>query len=313
MKLLKVPAPALVLLLVACSSALDPARAPAGAPSVDGARMMRVAGALAHDSMQGRAIGSPGGAMARRLLVQELAGRSIEPLVTGYEQTFRFAGRGGDSITGTNLLGVIRGTRYPKRYIIVTAHYDHVGVRNGAVYNGADDNASGTVALLELASWFRQHPPEHSIVIALLDGEEGGLRGARAFLASPPVPIAAMALNVNLDMVGRNDRNELFAVGTRQHPRLRPFVEQTAAASAITLRTGHDGGTAGEDDWTSMSDQGAFHARGIPFLYFGVEDHEDYHKPTDDVERLQPAFFAAAAATIVDVVARIDRGLEAAK
>ena len=298
------------LLLASCARAVEPVRVQPVDVSVDTARMMRVAGALAHDSMEGRAVGTAGGARARRLIVRELESRGIEPLLAGgYEQPFTF-GRGGGTVTGVNLLGVIRGTVSPERYIVATAHYDHVGVRNGAIYNGADDNASGVVALLELASWFRAHPPRHSIIIAALDAEEVGLRGASAFLSAAPVPVSAIALNVNMDMVGRNARNELWAVGTRYHPSLRPVVEQAAEQSSVTLRLGHDGGVAGEQDWTMMSDQGPFHQRGIRFLYFGVEDHSDYHQPTDDVEALQPAFFAGATRTVIDVVTRLDRVLE---
>jgi Zn-dependent M28 family amino/carboxypeptidase len=294
------------LVLAACASAIGPAR-----PSeirVDAARMMRVAGALAHDSMQGRAVGTEGGAKARRLVIQELTARGIAPLGASYEHPFTFTGRSG-TVTGVNVLAVVRGTEVPDRYIVATAHYDHVGVRSGSIYNGADDNASGTVALLELASWFRAHPPRHSIVIAALDAEETGLRGARAFLEQAPVPIEAIGVNINMDMVGRNDRNELYAVGTRYYPVLRPFVEQAAARSTITLRLGHDSGAGGED-WTMMSDQGPFHQRGIRFLYFGVEDHPDYHRPTDDAERLQPAFLEGAARTVIDVVTLIDGALE---
>lgn len=296
-------------LLLACTIGSPPAPVtPTVVPQADAARMMRVAGALAHDSMQGRRTGSEGAAAARRLLLRELEARGIPPLVPGYAQPFPATLRT-DTVTGVNLLGVIRGTQFPETYIVATAHYDHVGVRNGEVFNGADDNASGVVGLLELGSWFREHPPRHSIVIALLDAEEVGLQGARAFLDAGVVPVESIALNVNLDMIGRNTRNELYAVGTRRHPELRPFVEQAAAERAITASFGHEGGGNG-DDWTTMSDHAPFHQRGIRFLYFGVEDHPDYHRPTDDPERLQPAFLAEVVSLIIDVVTRIDTTLE---
>lgn len=296
-------------LLLACSGGGPPAAvAPAGTPRADLTRMVQVTRALAHDSMQGRRTGSAGSEAARRLLLRELEARDIPPLVPGYAQSFPVTLRT-DSATGVNLLGVIRGTEFPNTYIVATAHYDHVGVRNGQIFNGADDNASGVAGLLELASWFRAQPPRHSIVIALLDAEEVGLQGARAFLDAGIIPIESIALNVNLDMIGRSERAELYAVGTRRHPELRPFVEQAAAGRSITVRFGHEGGGDG-DDWTSLSDHGPFHQRGIRFLYFGVEDHPDYHRPTDDAERLQPAFLVEAASTIIDVVTRIDGTLE---
>src|SRR5690606_5806211 len=111
--------------------------------------------------------------------------------------------RMGGPVQGWNVAGVIRGSEHPDRYIVVTAHYDHEGVADGVVWNGADDNASGVAALLELARHFIPRPPRHSIVFLALDGEEQGLLGARAFTADPPVPLKAVAINVNLDMIAR--------------------------------------------------------------------------------------------------------------
>jgi Zn-dependent M28 family amino/carboxypeptidase len=207
---------------------------------------------------------------------------------------------------------MMRGRTNPERYIVVTAHFDHVGVRQDQIYNGADDNASGTAALMEIARWFAANPPMHSIIFAALDYEEGGLIGARGFVASPPVPASSIVLNVNMDMVGRNTKNELFAAGTSHYPFLRPYLDSVAARAPITLRFGHDDPNGPpRDDWTSQSDHGAFHRAGIPFVYFGVEDHPDYHQPTDDVERLMPQFFAGAATTVLDAVRTLDRNLAA--
>jgi Zn-dependent M28 family amino/carboxypeptidase len=292
------------LMLTACSRSVTELAA-AQPLEVDSAGLMRVAGALAHDSMEGRAAGAEGGARARRLVIRELTARGVAPLGGAYEHPFEYP-RGGSKVQAVNVLGMIRGTEWPDRYIVASAHYDHVGVRDGVIYNGADDNASGTAALLELASWFAANPPHHSIVIAILDAEEAGLRGARAFIAEAPVPLAAIVADINMDMIGRNAANELYAVGTRLYPQLKQYVQAAARGAAITVRFGHDGGVAGGQDWTDMSDQAAFHQAGIPFLYFGVEDHPDYHRPTDDIERLMPRFYAAAAGVVVDTARRLD-------
>jgi Zn-dependent M28 family amino/carboxypeptidase len=209
-----------------------------------------------------------------------------------------------------NLVGSVRGSATPDRYIVVTAHYDHVGVRNGEIFNGADDNASGTAALVELARQLRQNPPAHSVLIVALDGEEGGLTGAREFVRAPPVPVSGIVVNVNLDMVGRNDKGELYAAGTSHYPFLRPYLDSVATRSSITLTFGHDNRDGPRsDDWTSQSDHAAFHRAGIPFIYFGVEDHPDYHRPTDVAERLMPEFFAGAANTVLDAIRTFDRHL----
>jgi hypothetical protein len=273
-------------------------------PSADTAALMRTVRVLAADSMEGRAAGTPGGARARTWLLARLRTLGIAPLGDALTQAFPLA-RGGE---GVNLIGVVRGSRTPERYLVLSAHYDHVGVQGGQVYNGADDNASGVAAVLALAERLRARPLAHSVIVALFDAEEGGLRGARAFVASPPVPKASLVLNVNLDMVGHSDAGELYVAGTSHTPRLRPPLDSLATRAPITLRFGHDQG-GGQNDWTTQSDHGAFHAAGIPFLYFGVEDHADYHKPTDDPDTLTPAFFGGAVATIEEAIRILDRAL----
>jgi Zn-dependent M28 family amino/carboxypeptidase len=131
-----------------------------------------------------------------------------------------------------------------------------------------------------------------------------GLLGARAFVASPPIPLARIAANVNLDMVSRNDRDELYAAGAAHYPQMRPLLEGLIPDALVTLRLGHDSG-GGSADWTSQSDHGAFHAVRIPFVYFGVEDHPDYHKPTDTADRIHPGFYHRAVRTIAGFVSRL--------
>ena len=272
--------------------------------NADTASLMATVRVLAADSMEGRKAGLPGGARARAYLERRLAALNIPLLGRGYRQNFALP-RGG---TGANVLGVIRGTRFPGRYLVLSAHYDHVGVRGGQIYNGADDNASGTAAVLALAEAFRSTPLEHSVVVALLDAEEIGSPGAKAFLDSGLVPRDSIVLNVNLDMVGHSETGELWAAGTGRTPVLRPVLESVAREAPVTLRLGHDrAGTAGEEDWTGSSDHRVFYRAGIPFIYFGVEDHKDYHRPTDDPGTLTPDFFGKAVGTIVEAVRRLDK------
>jgi hypothetical protein len=290
--------------------------------SAEADSLLRHVRALAADSMEGRLIGSRGGARARAYIVRELEAAGVPPAGASYERPFERVkthvrpplGPARVTYRGVNVVGLVRGRTRPERYVVVTAHYDHLGAPDGVVHNGADDNASGVAALLQLAAHFRRHPAEHSLLFAALDGEERGRLGAIALLADPPVPVAAMALDVNMDMVGRNASGELFAAGTGHSPWLRPPLDTVARAARVRLRFGHDDQAwwRAASDWTSSSDHGAFHDRGIPFVYFGEEDHVDYHRPTDDVERLMPAFLAGAAATVRDAVTALDRSLAAA-
>src|SRR5436190_8231573 len=198
---------------------------PAGAIRVDPDQILRDVRVLAADDMQGRLAGSPGGDKARAYLLERFKQVGVKPIGDSFERPFTFTPRTGGERHGTNLVGVIRGTRQPDRYIVLSAHYDHIGVRNGEVFNGADDNASGVAALLAVAAHFAAAPPEHSLLIAALDAEEAGLQGARALIHDPPVPVAAMVVNVNMDMIGRDPGNKLFAVGIHQYPFLKPLVE----------------------------------------------------------------------------------------
>ena len=253
---------------------------PAGAIRVDPDQIFRDVQVLAADDMQGRLAGSPGGDKARAYLLDRLKQAGVQPIGDSFERPFTFAPRTGGERHGTNLVGVIRGTRQPDRYIVLSAHYDHVGVRNGEVFNGADDNASGVAALLAAAAHFAAAPPEHSLLIAALDAEEAGLQGARALMRNPPVPVASMVIDLNMDMVGRDPGNKLFATGTYHYPYLKPLLEKVAQPPVV-LAFGHD--TPGEkEDWTKDSDHYVFGEAGIPWIYFGVEDFDQHHKATDD-------------------------------
>lgn len=274
---------------------------------VDAGQLFRDVETLADDGMEGRLVGSPGGAKARAYILGRLQQAGVAPLAGGFEMPFTFRGSDQAARNGTNLVGVIRGTRAPDRYVVLTAHYDHVGVRNGQVFNGADDNASGVAAVLAVAEYFNRVKPEHSILIALLDGEEAGLQGARALMRAPPVPIASMAVNVNLDMVGRDPNNRLFAVGVYHWPFLKPYLANVAQAPVV-LAFGHD--TPGEkEDWTKDSDHYAFHEAGVPWIYFGVEDFEQHHKATDDAATIGKEFLAGVAGTVIAAVQEFDRHL----
>ncbi|TVP74692.1 MAG: M28 family peptidase [Gemmatimonadales bacterium] len=259
--------------------------------------------------MEGRQTGTPGGDRAQAWLVEEFERRGIPDLNGTRTMPFDFVPRGGDTeLEGVNILGWIEGSVHPERYIVVTAHYDHLGVRNGEIYNGADDNASGTAAILEIAGWFRDNPPRHSILVVAMDAEEMGLQGARAFIAEPPVPLDRVVMNVNLDMVSRNEDDELYAAGTYHYPFLAPLVEEAADHSGISLLMGHDSPDLPPgDDWTMSSDHGPFHQAGIPFIYFGVEDHPGYHDPTDTADRITPEFYVEAVETALDFILLADR------
>jgi Zn-dependent M28 family amino/carboxypeptidase len=124
------------------------------------------------------------------------------------------------------------------------------------------------------------------------------------------MPIGRMRLVVNLDMVARSKRHEIFAAGTSHHPTLRPVLDDVRRRAPVSLLFGHDRSEDGPDDWTHDSDHWPFHKAGVPFLYFGVEDHDDYHRPTDTAERIDVAFFGDVANTIVEALIALDGRLD---
>ena len=290
-----------------------PSAAPprAGAPpALDSARLMSDLSALAADSMEGRRVGTPGGARARAFLLRRLDAIGLAPVADGIALPFTTTGRaGGAAVQGVNLAVQVRGTTHPERFVVVSAHYDHLGVQNGVTFNGADDNASGTAGVLALAQWFKDHPPANSMMFVFFDAEESGDVGSAAFLANPPVLIERLVANVNLDMVSRNTNGELYAAGATPWPVMKPLIDSTARAARVKLLLGHDTGP-GQANWTHQSDHGAFHDHGIPWVYFGVEDHADYHRPTDTAARIQPGFFYRAVQTVADFAGRLDAALD---
>jgi hypothetical protein len=281
---------------------------------VNRSELMRVVTELASPRYEGRLTGTPGGRAAREFVRQAFAAIGLEPAGTsGFEQSFEFthAGRGTRAkYAGVNLIGAVKGTTSSPRTIVVSAHYDHLGLRNGRMYPGADDNASGVAALLAIARYVKAHPLAHSVIFAAFDGEELGLHGAKTFTERPPRPLRDIALNINLDMVSRNDRNEIYAAGAYHAPWLKPLVEDVQRRAAVKVLLGHDRPGTGDDDWTLQSDHGAFHRAGVPFLYFGVEDHPDYHEPTDTPDKINPVFFHNVVEMLLDAVLAVDREID---
>lgn len=256
------------------------------------ARIMQRLGALAADSMEGRRAGTPGSARARAYLIRELTAMGAKPVGGSYEMPVTLRARAGSDTAGANVVARIPGKRSSGPVLVLSAHYDHLGVRNGVVFNGADDDASGCVALLTIAERLLREPPEHDVILAFFDAEESGMVGSKAFVSAPPVALDRIAMNINLDMVARQDGKALWVSGTSHTPSLKPIAEQAATNAAVTIRFGHDTKNLKPgDDWTGSSDHSAFHNKGIPFLYLGVEDHDDYHQSGDDADKVDPAFF----------------------
>jgi len=269
--------------------------------------------ALSSDAMQGRAPGTPGSALARAYILKRFGEIGLAPIGASFEQPFSYDKRDGTKVEAINLVARIPGTgQGSAKAMVVSAHYDHLGVRGGEIFNGADDNASGVAGLLAVAEAFKAHPPKHDVILAVVDAEEGGLRGAKAFVANPPVPLSSIVLDVNFDMLSKNPKNELYASGTAPFPVLKPILVKLASQVPVTLKLGHDTDADGkQNNWTDQSDHYAFGEKGVPWIYFGVEDHPEYHKSTDDFATIPQDFFKRSIATVIQASLALEGNLDA--
>lgn len=258
---------------------------------------------LSSNAYQGRRTGTKGAKLAEDYIIERFSQLKVKPLNSGYRQSFSFTA--GKQYNANNILGLIEGTASNNKYIVLSAHYDHEGVKNGETYNGADDNASGISALFAFAEYLKNNPPKHNVILAAFDGEELGLKGAYHFVNDNVIKQRNIVLNLNMDMISRSDRHELLAVGTRYYPHLKAAIENFKNIGMVDLVIGHEGLDA-KDNWTNSSDHAAFHKAKIPFVYFGVADHDDYHKPTDDFEKIDKQFYKDAVETIIQVFIKYD-------
>jgi len=193
---------------------------------------------------------------------------------------------GADSVTMENVCGFWRGSdpELSKDVIIVSAHYDHVGARDGQIWNGADDNGSGTCGLLAVSEALAAYGPmRRSIMLIWVSGEEKGLWGSRAWSDNPYLPEGCHAVaNLNIDMIGRNEPDELYITPSADHEKYNGMVK--LMKEFAKLEGFPELGNA--DEYYHRSDQAMFERIGIPvaFLFSGI--HEDYHKPTDTPDKI---------------------------
>ncbi|NQZ09000.1 MAG: M20/M25/M40 family metallo-hydrolase [Algicola sp.] len=258
---------------------------------------------LAADELKGRKTGSEGNEMARQYIIKAFEQTGLQAFEPNYRHPFRFERRISD-IVGTNAIGWQLGSEFPDQYIVITAHFDHVGKRGRTIFNGADDNASGVAALLAVARKFKIQPPKHSIIFVATDAEELGLHGAKAFVQAPPVSIDSIKYNMNLDMLSQSGRrHRLYLAGGRESPQLIPVINQSIEQASVCMQAGHDGSTSSYDrkrriNWRKSSDHFPFLKKGIPYLFLGVADHRYYHTGKDTIKRVNKPFYIGAVETV---------------
>ncbi len=258
---------------------------------------------LSSDAFEGRKTGSEGNTKARAYIIQQFKALNINAFGSAYAHKFTFTHNKKD-YKAVNVLAQIDGTEKPNEYIVVSAHYDHLGLgNNNEVYNGADDDASGVAALFSFAEYLTQNPPKHSVILAAFDAEELGLQGAKYFVDK--MKNSSIVANLNMDMISRSKKNEIYAVGGRYNETIKQMLTKVKNPTNTLLLQGHDG-TDGKQDWTYASDHAPFHQANIPFIYFGDEDHPGYHNPSDEFKNITPHFYKNSVEIILSVFKVLD-------
>ncbi len=190
-----------------------------------------------------------------------------------------------EKIPVKNVLGLVEGSdpELKDEVVIIGGHYDHIGVRNDSVFNGADDNASGTASVLELAEAFASSgkKPARSILFITFTAEELGLVGSEYYTDNPVIPLEKTTAMLNIDMIGRNDPDEIFIIDMGRNPDLKSVIQKANTPFGLKL-------SFIPSIPMGNSDHYPFAQKGIPVLGYYSNDNEDTHQPGDDIEKLLP-------------------------
>tara|TARA_R110002049_G_scaffold289046_3_gene471766 strand:+ start:3302 stop:4531 length:1230 start_codon:yes stop_codon:yes gene_type:complete len=272
---------------------------------------------LSNDALEGRQTGTEGEQKAAEYISNRLTNLGLEPKGTdGYFQTFSFKPKTnphqkvnytikeGDSvITGTNVVGFLNNNA--ENTIVIGAHYDHLGYGaegslyrgEKAIHNGADDNASGVAVLLNLAEKLKEKNTSNNYIFIAFSGEEMGLLGSNYFVKNPTIDTGKVNYMINMDMVGRLKADStlaVYGVGTS------PILKQTLKSHNENFKLIQKESGIGPSDHTS------FYNADIPVLHFFTGQHEDYHKPSDDFEKLNYEGMRTISNYIFEVITDLD-------
>ncbi|ABV85895.1 M28 family peptidase [Shewanella pealeana] len=256
---------------------------------------------LSSVSLSGRKTGTEGAALTRKYLSQRFEQIGLLPWQGQYQHPFSYRRSFSDRV-GVNMIGIIPAEQETNKWRIVMAHYDHLGGNGNRFYPGADDNASGIAGLLQLAQQAKSQGNKINLLFVATDAEEPGLYGSYALvdklkLASTNPNLAQIELAINLDMIGRPSRNgAIYIEGTRRFDSFSEMSKSLRKGNKICIRTQQPktfDGSVISIDFLRASDHYPFHQAGIPWLYFGVPIHSDYHQQTDTPDKIDMYFIAA--------------------
>jgi hypothetical protein len=298
---------------VSCARAHNPYNTVSS--EADTARVRSDVEFLASDALEGRAAGSDGLHQATAFAARRYASLGLRPFWGDYFQPFTASSAvnphgAAQGLSTRNVVAWLPGSDPALRgqVIIIGAHIDHLGrgtagsldpSAGNAVRNGADDNASGTATVLELARLLRAEPRRRSVVFVNFSAEELGLLGSQFFVEHSPVPLDSIVAMLNFDMVGRMRADSLIVYGVATAREMPAVLDSANAGVGLTIR--------GVGDGFGPSDHSSFYAKDIPVLHFFTNLHEDYHRASDDAAKINVAGMTRVIALAERVVRQLDR------
>jgi hypothetical protein len=308
-----------------CIESCSPSAYDMGNSNTPASRMNLTVSVLADDAMQGRAVGSTGEWKAGAIIASKFATLNFQPKGDSlWFQKFTFVPHAaaqvhhsGDSaslgmalvkeISGRNVIGYLDNGAV--NTVIIGAHYDHLGMGDEnslwtgpkAIHNGADDNASGVAAMLELAQWLSTKPKNtlgHNYLFMAFSGEEKGLWGSNHFTKHPTIDLTKVSYMLNMDMVGRLNAEKALAInGTGTCPNWAVILPEIKVDDIKMVMS---------ESGVGASDHTSFYLSDIPVLHFFTGQHEDYHKPSDDIEKINFPGMVSVVKLIQQVIIKMD-------
>lgn len=270
---------------------------------------------FASDEFEGRMTGEEGQRKAANYIREFYIKNGIEypqsPFVKNYYQTIPARTFPRIQNETENVIGFIKGSEKPEEILILSAHYDHMGISNGEIYNGADDDGSGSVALLEIAKAFKQaekdgYSPKRSILFLHATGEELGLLGSRFYTDMQPIfPLENTIANLNTDMIGRvdeahkEDENYVYLIGSDRLSMDLHLLSEKVNDTYIKMNLDYTYNILNDpNQFYYRSDHYNFAKNNIPVIFYFNGVHEDYHQPTDTADKINYPMLAKRAQLI---------------
>ncbi|MFM7050754.1 MAG: M20/M25/M40 family metallo-hydrolase [Planctomycetota bacterium] len=300
---------ALALWVPPSESVAPATTAPATAPAIDAARLRSDIAELSSDRFNGRAFRSPEGKLAAQWVADRLAAAGARP-IDGRESMLVPVGRMPEAAPNVVAWHAPKVPNPSGEYLLVTAHFDHLPPKRGAgpgedaIYNGADDNASGVCGMIAVADALRDAALDVGVVFVGFTGEESGLIGSRAFLEEETLPSARIRGVFNMDMISRQPDGAIRLDGGPKGKVLVDLLVRLAPSVPLEMKVDT------HPDWLARSDQGPFLSAGIPAVLFSCEDHEDYHKVTDHADKADAELAARVSSLVALAVTTYAREMQ---